>query len=72
MAGKSAGLSAVAEEPKEEGVTRLFIVIVGERRIALCANPCCGLVLSGALSDPWSKSRLIEVTAPPPVVGRDG
>jgi len=37
MAGKSAGLSAVAEEPKEEGVTRLFIV--GETAdYALCQS----------------------------------
>jgi len=37
MTGKSAGLSAVAEEPKEEGVTRLFIV--GETAdYALCQS----------------------------------
>ncbi len=72
MAGKSAGLSAVAEEPKEEGVTRLFIVIVGERRIMLCANPPYWLVLSGAPFPPVVQVASDQVIAPPPVVGRDG
>ena len=58
MAGKSAGLSAVAEEPKEEGVTRLFIV--GETAdYALCQS-ALPLALSGAPSHPWPKSRLIK------------